>query len=1074
VRLVVGCATFAVTASLALSPWVRPALATGRDGDGGGTPVRALSGRFEREIWPLLRRNGAGCLGCHGEATGKEVSPSQLHLSPDSDASFHRLLAEGYFDRENPGSLLARLTAAASARRMPPPPAPAWSATEVARLRAFVVAVDAYLSAEGASAHADERFPAPLLHAYSGPPPQSGADTTFLSYRQLRGKIESLFGDRWQRNERDLFAENIEQLGGADFRRRFDESTRPAATFLAAVDLMARDVASRAYLARTGPFASARLPDASPLSLSVPDAAYRREIQRLYRHLLFRSASEVEVLSAFRFLQDLYRRRSSLASESADLTFELEARGAGGLTTASSFTLPVGRETRGIHQEFIDENLPSEETFARQKLDGVFLFRAWDRQQEFRISNTDTHGNVSLYAIELRPVQPAAGDRRLVIPVTDPSVRVEGAWRLRRDGEDASYEDRDDNKGESRIAIPIRVPYDGKYELTVSWRKGFGGRNAPRVLVEVLHHGPTRLAMPPAPPVPPRGEAHFYLNQTVDNIAFWDLKTAFRFASAQEGVEIQNAGTRNRVVADAVKFVPVGPGTTLLLDEDEADGREAWELFRNAGFRPYNVTGSSLISDGNRKKGELKLLYRPGRHDREWNPKAFYRVEVGFPGKADNETRAPVIVRASESAPILQLRRPQRAPLGATVTLDAGASYDLQRSALSFTWRQIGGPRVRISDPHAAQVTFQTVAKDAHQAAWEGLCRALLKHPDFLFTRPPSLDTVRDAQDRRRLQLVKVAQDLVARAPSEAEVRKLEQGAPLVTLVDDYLKSAEFRSFYFHRVRLYLESRGTEEEDEPARLWSYVAFNNRPFQEILTADYSVDSSFLKRPRPAYHGRTGLLTMKGFIRGKPGLPHFNYPAQVAEKFLGYVFEVPPEIVASREGITAAATTDPSSVCYSCHKVLTPLAYQRTAWTDDGEYRPTEEGKPVDDTDRRAVASYPFAGKGMEAFALQAQRKERFIRTMIQTHFIFYFGREMRYDADERELYRRLWDTVHENGFAIKGLIRALMTSPEYLEGSSKLEAQSSELQADGSAYAPRRAHALASSFELRAPSGAKRP
>jgi hypothetical protein len=406
--------------------------------------------------------------------------------------------------------------------------------------------------------------------------------------------------------------------------------------------------------------------------------------------------------------------------------------------------------------------------------------------------------------------------------------------------------------------------------------------------------------------------------------------------------------------------------------------------------------------------------------------------------------------------------------------LDAGASYDLQRSALSFTWRQIGGPRVRISDPHAAQVTFQTVAKDAHQAAWEGLCRALLKHPDFLFTRPPSLDTVRDAQDRRRLQLVKVAQDLVARAPSEAEVRKLEQGAPLVTLVDDYLKSAEFRSFYFHRVRLYLESRGTEEEDEPARLWSYVAFNNRPFQEILTADYSVDSSFLKRPRPAYHGRTGLLTMKGFIRGKPGLPHFNYPAQVAEKFLGYVFEVPPEIVASREGITAAATTDPSSVCYSCHKVLTPLAYQRTAWTDDGEYRPTEEGKPVDDTDRRAVASYPFAGKGMEAFALQAQRKERFIRTMIQTHFIFYFGREMRYDADERELYRRLWDTVHENGFAIKGLIRALMTSPEYLEGSSKLEAQSSELQADGSAYAPRRAHALASSFELRAPSGAKRP
>jgi hypothetical protein len=341
---------------------------------------------------------------------------------------------------------------------------------------------------------------------------------------------------------------------------------------------------------------------------------------------------------------------------------------------------------------------------------------------------------------------------------------------------------------------------------------------------------------------------------------------------------------------------------------------------------------------------------------------------------------------------------------------------------------------VAFSDPHAPRVTFRAAGKTPRQAAWEGLCRALLKHPDFLFTRPPSLDGTSSAADRRRLQLVKVAQDLVARSPTVQEVRKLERGAPLVALINDYLRSGEFRSFYFHRVRLYLESRGTEEEDEPARLWCYVAFNNRPFQEILTADYTADAAFLKQPRPDYHGRTGLLTMKGFIKGKPGLPHFNYPAQVAAKFLGYVFEVPPEIVETREGITAAATTDPNSLCYSCHKILTPLAYQRTAWTDDGDFRPAEEGRPVDDSDRGVVPSYPFRGKGMEAFALQAVRKERFIRTMIQTHFIFYFGREMRYDRDERALYRRLWDAAHTSEFSIKALIRALMTSPEYLEGA----------------------------------------
>ena len=66
------------------------------------------------------------------------------------------------------------------------------------------------------------------------------------------------------------------------------------------------------------------------------------------------------------------------------------------------------------------------------------------------------------------------------------------------------------------------------------------------------------------------------------------------------------------------------------------------------------------------------------------------------------------------------------------------------------------------------------------------------------------------------------------------------------------------------------------------------------FREILAADYSVDTSFKKIERAAFYGKTGVLTMKGFIDGKPGLPHFNYAAVVCEKFLGYVFEVPANI------------------------------------------------------------------------------------------------------------------------------------------------------------------------------------
>jgi hypothetical protein len=260
----------------------------------------------------------------------------------------------------------------------------------------------------------------------------------------------------------------------------------------------------------------------------------------------------------------------------------------------------------------------------------------------------------------------------------------------------------------------------------------------------------------------------------------------------------------------------------------------------------------------------------------------------------------------------------------------------------------------------------------------------------------------------------------------------LAEGKTLAQFSDGYLASEEFKDFYFHRIRLYLESQGTELQDEPARLWCYIAFHDRPFQEILTADYTVDAQWQKQTRPAWCGHTGVLTTRGFIEGKPGLPHFNYAAQVAELFLGYVFEVPPEVVAQREGITAASTTDPGSVCYSCHKVLTPLAFQRTRWDDLGRYRYHDEyGLPIDDSDQHLVASYPFAGNGLEAFALQAVKKERFVRTIINTHITFYFGREMRWMEDERVLYRRLWDEVHQDHFAIRGLIKAIVTSPEYL-------------------------------------------
>ena len=218
------------------------------------------------------------------------------------------------------------------------------------------------------------------------------------------------------------------------------------------------------------------------------------------------------------------------------------------------------------------------------------------------------------------------------------------------------------------------------------------------------------------------------------------------------------------------------------------------------------------------------------------------------------------------------------------------------------------------------------------------------------------------------------------------------------------------------------------------RLWCYVAFNDLPFQQILTGDYTVDVDMKRQTRPVFHGKTGVLTTPGFIAGKPGLPHYNYAAQVSMLFLGYRYEVPAEIVEQREGVTALGTTDPNSACYSCHKILTPLAFQRNFWSDTGQYRTHDEfGLPIEASDQGMVAEYPFKGEGLEAFAMQAVKKERFVRTMIDTHFSFLFGRSMRYRTDERALYKTVWDAVHADGFTIKGLLRTLVLSQTYREG-----------------------------------------
>ena len=84
-----------------------------------------------------------------------------------------------------------------------------------------------------------------------------------------------------------------------------------------------------------------------------------------------------------------------------------------------------------------------------------------------------------------------------------------------------------------------------------------------------------------------------------------------------------------------------------------------------------------------------------------------------------------------------------------------------------------------------------------------------MRHPDFLWTLPPSRPSTTGAE-HQTLLLVKVAQDLVARPPTDAEIQAFTSGSKtLDQMVDGWLASAEFKAYAYYKMRIRTESDGT-------------------------------------------------------------------------------------------------------------------------------------------------------------------------------------------------------------------------------------------------------------------------
>src|SRR5579871_376711 len=154
------------------SVWGMPGKQTGRRPVGKAAPAALLSPqeskllgeRFAKEVWPLLSRKESDCLTCHGTN-----SMTPLKLFPDAESTFKTLLGDGHLDAENPGSILARVSAPDKARHMPPAPNKPWTDDEIQTLRAFTN--DLYESLHKSGVKPDEMFPQALLAQYSGKRP---------------------------------------------------------------------------------------------------------------------------------------------------------------------------------------------------------------------------------------------------------------------------------------------------------------------------------------------------------------------------------------------------------------------------------------------------------------------------------------------------------------------------------------------------------------------------------------------------------------------------------------------------------------------------------------------------------------------------------------------------------------------------------------------------------------------------------------------------------------------------------------------------------------------------------------
>ena len=1044
-------------------------LAVANENETRRSSLERLATRFSSEIYPLLSRDENGCQACH-----RVESPRILQISDSPRATFSLLLEQNLFDTRDPMSIPGRISHDDSDLRMPK--VGELTQKEIQRIDDFAHELTETLDStdRGRATPPGERFPDSLLLAYDGENGETRVQR-HMSYYQLRHSFATLFGADWLTSSGpDLFRNKASIFGGADFKSSFGSSRTISAGYLAGLQAAAREVARRYVSAPKDVLIEGFTPD-----VFVKDASMdsRQNVDSLYKQILLRQPTDDERNHALTLVTDLQRHTPT----ERVIGFELEVIDSDGRQDHQRVDVTLRDPNASVSRFVVDQTqiLPTDDPWLRIGKN-PFHFEAENSDHLVRLVARPGDHVTAFDAVKfVRVSNGMETDDVVILDNLDPECTVFGEWEpILKDGALTGVQTRGNVKHKYKEDLHIvgsnhlearnlenrlvyatavaRLPSDGKYNVYLSWPVIPGG--APATVVEV--HSAT-TSDTPAPTVPhdvPSGDfATIYFNQSESTLSEdgqtqWELfHNEVYLAGKSDFLQITNHGvdsTEKVIVADAVKFVPVGHGEEIIIDNvseqglEKSDGWALDKLVRNSPGRgkaygddvlhyPPSKNGRPLDDNKIDPDKQVWARYRPVK-DGEYHP-GWYSIYVWTPGGRTHPDRVRFEIYGSAFPPIISTEIPPIYAVGETASLNATATYHPIGKQLEYRWTHTGHDiDLHLEGADTPTPQFVVPPLKSPRPGWAGLIEALLQHPESLL-RDDSTDLA------PRIRLARVALDLIGRIPTEDEFLRFEENDHLDPMIDAYLDSEDFKNFFFHRARTELRSRGTEESDEPARLWTYIATNDLSYRELFTADYSIDSSWRKVSRPPEHGPTGILTMKDYLVSKPGLPKFTYPAQVLTFAMGLQFEVSDAVEEARQKVVS--TTDPDSMCYSCHKLLTPLAYQREGWDAEGNYRTVDdEGNHIDDSDRGVIPDYPFKGKGLGAFATQVVKKELFVRSFVNLHHDMLFHRQLRVHEDQRDEYKKLYDFSLENGLKIRPLLKRMVLM-RYEEPSTTLPSKS---------------------------------